>query len=105
MQQHVELAYAQTSHATQGRTVDRSILVLDAPTDVRGIYVPMTRGRHHNDAYIVTTGEQTALDVFGESISRSWIDQPAHARQTELAGHTKAQADTQQHDAEAKKSN
>lgn len=87
VRQHVELAYAQTSHATQGRTVDRSILVLDGPTDVRGIYVPMTRGRHRNEAYIVTAGEQTALDVFGESISRSWIDQPAHARQVDLTDH------------------
>ncbi|MCP3877510.1 MAG: relaxase domain-containing protein [Sulfitobacter sp.] len=84
--EHVELGYAQTSHATQGRTVDRSILVLDGPTDVRGLYVPMTRGRESNDAYIATTGEHTALDVFAESVTRSWIDQPAHARQTELAG-------------------
>ena len=86
VQHHVELAYAQTSHATQGRTVDRSILVLDGPTDVRGIYVPMTRGRHHNDAYIATTGEDTALDIFTDAITRSWIDQPAFARQAELAG-------------------
>ncbi|MCB0989545.1 MAG: relaxase domain-containing protein [Acidimicrobiales bacterium] len=83
---HVELGYAQTSHATQGRTVDRSILLLDTPCDVRGIYVPMTRGREHNSAYIVTTGEQTPADVFAESIARSWIDQPALARQTELTG-------------------
>ncbi len=84
--EHVELGYAQTSHAAQGRTVDRSILVLDGPSDVRGIYVPLTRGRHHNDAYITATGEQTAVDVFSESIARSWIDQPAIARQAELAG-------------------
>ncbi|MCP3859158.1 MAG: hypothetical protein GY704_05865, partial [Phycisphaeraceae bacterium] len=83
---HVELGYAQTSHAAQGRTVDRSILVLDGPSDVRGIYVPLTRGRHHNDAYITTTSEQTAVDVFAESIARSWIDQPAIARQAEFAG-------------------
>ncbi|MCP3882822.1 MAG: AAA family ATPase, partial [Sulfitobacter sp.] len=83
---HVELGYAQTSHAAQGRTVDRSILVLDGPGDVRGIYVPLTRGRHHNDAYITTTGEQTAVDVFADSIARSWIDQPAIALQAELAG-------------------
>ena len=89
VQAHVELAYAQTSHATQGRTVDRSILLLDGPTDVRGVYVPMTRGRHHNDAYIVTTGEDTALDVFADAIGRSWIDRPALARQAELAGHNR----------------
>ncbi len=86
VQHHVELAYAQTSHATQARTVDRSILVLDGPTDVCGIYVPMTRGRHHNDAYIATTGEDTALDIFTDAITRNWIDQPALARQAELAG-------------------
>ncbi|MCP4958933.1 MAG: relaxase domain-containing protein [Actinomycetia bacterium] len=86
VQHHVELGYAQTSHATQGRTVDRSILVLDAPTDVRGFYVPLTRGRESNDAYITTPGEHTAADVFAESATRSWIDQPALARQTELAG-------------------
>ncbi|MCP4306930.1 MAG: AAA family ATPase [bacterium] len=89
VQQHVELAYAQTNHATQGRTADRSILVLDGPTDVRGIYVPMTRGRHHNDAYIATTGEDTALDIFTDAITRSSIDQPALARQAELAGHNR----------------
>lgn len=86
VQAHVELAYAQTSHATQGRTVDRSIVVLDGPTDVRGLYVPMTRGRHANDAYIATTGDDSAVEVFAASITRSWIDQPALARQGELAG-------------------
>ncbi len=84
--ENVELGYAQTSHAAQGRTVDRSILLLDGPSDVRGIYVPLTRGRHRNHAYITTTGEQTAVDVFAESIPRSWIDQPAIAREAELAG-------------------
>ncbi|GEM_PF-724572 len=86
VQQHVELGYAHTSHATQGRTVDHSILVLDQPTDVRGLYVPLTRGRDTNHAYITTTAEHTALDVFTESATRSWIDQPALARQAELAG-------------------
>ena len=60
--------------------------MLDGPSDVRGIYVPLTRGRHHNDAYITTSGERTAADVFAEAIARSWIDQPAIARRAELAG-------------------
>jgi len=85
VQVHVELGYAQTSHATQGRTVDRSILYIDGPTDARGIYVPMTRGRHSNDAFIATDPNHDALDIFAESISRNWIDQPAVARQAELA--------------------
>ncbi len=82
--QHVQLAYAQTSHATQGRTVDRSILVLDGPTDLRGLYVPLTRGRESNDAYIATIGNEDAIDIFRGSMARSGIDQPAHARQAEL---------------------
>ncbi len=85
--QHVQLAYAQTCHATQGRTVERSILVLDGPTDLRGLYVPLTRGRESNDAYIATSGNEDAIDIFRGSMARSWIDQPAHARQAELADH------------------
>ncbi len=85
---HVQLGYAQTSHAAQGRTVDRSILLLDGPTDSRGIYVPMTRGRHHNDAYIVTNDQDTAVEIFANSIANNWIDRPAVARQAELAAPT-----------------
>ncbi len=84
VQQHVELGYAQTSHATQGATVDRSILYLDGPTDARGIYVPLTRGRHDNSAYIVTQPEQTAVEVIAEGLQRNWIDRPAIVRQAEL---------------------
>ncbi|MDQ4097110.1 MAG: relaxase domain-containing protein, partial [Actinomycetota bacterium] len=39
VREHVELAYAQTSHANQGRTVDRSFLLLDGPADTRSVYV------------------------------------------------------------------
>ncbi len=83
---HVELGYAQTSHAIQGQTVDRSILYLDGPTDSRGVYVPMTRGKHRNDAYVVTQPGVTARDVLAESISRDAVDRPAHARRAELQG-------------------
>ncbi len=86
--EHVQLGYAQTSHAAQGRTVDRSILLLDGPTDSRGVYVPMTRGRHHNDAYIVTNGQDAAVEVFANSVVNNWTDRPAVARQAELAAPT-----------------
>lgn len=81
---HVELAYAETSHANQGRTVDRSLLLLDGPTDAAGIYVPMSRGRHSNDAFVVVTGEQSPVDVLAEAMARRWIDEPAVARRAEL---------------------
>lgn len=82
--EHVQLAYAETSHANQGRTVDRSLLYLDGPTGAAGVYVPMTRGRKSNDAFVVTRGEQTPADVVGEALARDWIDQPAIAVRAEL---------------------
>jgi conjugative relaxase-like TrwC/TraI family protein len=82
--EHVELAYAQTSHANQGRTVDRSFLLLDGPADTRGVYVPMTRGRHSNEAFVVIEDEQTAIDVLAQALARDWIDEPAVARRAEL---------------------
>jgi conjugative relaxase-like TrwC/TraI family protein len=83
----VELGYAQTSHASQGRTVDVALLLVDSPTDSHGVYTPMTRGRQANHAYVVTEDNQTALDVLGQAISRDWIDQPAIARRNQLDPH------------------
>ena len=86
--EHLELGYAQTSHATQGRTVDTALLLIDAPTDSRGVYTPMTRGRHRNHAYVVTDDNHTAVDVLTQAVTRDWIDQPAIARRNQLeTGH------------------
>jgi conjugative relaxase-like TrwC/TraI family protein len=82
--QHVELGYAQTSHANQGRTVDRALLYLDGPTDVRGIYVPLTRGRLSNDVYVTLHDDRTAIDIVAESLRHDWIDTPAIDRRTQL---------------------
>jgi conjugative relaxase-like TrwC/TraI family protein len=84
VRQHVELAYAETGHASQGRTLDRAFLLVDGPTDIRGVYVPMTRGRLSNDAYVVLDTNQTARDVLGHALSCSWIDQPALARRDQV---------------------
>ncbi len=65
----VELVYAETSHATQGRTVDRSFLYLDGPTDTRGIYVPLTRGRAANEAFVALNDERTAAEVIAEAVA------------------------------------
>ncbi len=75
----VELAYAETSHATQGRTVDRSLLYLDGPTGTSGIYVPFTRGRTSNEAFVVLHDERTAAEVVADAVARTWVDQPAIA--------------------------
>jgi hypothetical protein len=86
--EHVDLAYARTGAGAQGRTVDTAILYLDGPTDVRNLYVPITRGRTTNETFVAATGEQTALDVVAHSIATDWIDRPALVRQTELNPHT-----------------
>ena len=80
--QYLELGYAQTSHATQGRTVDTGLLLIDGPTDHRGLYTPLTRGRDANHAYVVTREGETATDVLTTAISRDWIDQPTISRRT-----------------------
>ncbi|MDH3262104.1 MAG: relaxase domain-containing protein [Acidimicrobiia bacterium] len=83
----LELGYAQTSHATQGRTVDTALLLMDTPTDIRGVYTPMTRGRDSNHAYVVVDENQTAHDVLTQAITRDWIDQPAIVRKAQLDPH------------------
>jgi ATP-dependent exoDNAse (exonuclease V) alpha subunit len=80
--EHLELGYAHTSHATQGRTVDGGLLLVDSPIDSRGLYTSMTRGRHTNHAYVATSQEETAVDVLTQALTRDWIDQPATTRQT-----------------------
>jgi hypothetical protein len=81
---HVELAYAITAMGAQGRTVDHAITVFDTVTDVRNLYVPMTRGRESNHAYLAIEGEDTAADVFARYLTNDWIDLPAHQRAQEL---------------------
>jgi conjugative relaxase-like TrwC/TraI family protein len=84
VREHVDLGYAETSQADQGRDVDRSLLYLDGPTGAAGIYVPMTRGRESNEAFVVLRGEETPVDILAECLSRTWIDRPAVAVRAEL---------------------
>ncbi len=83
---HVELAYARTGMGAQGRTERVGLTFYERASDVRNVYVPMSRGTHSNEAFIATTGSDTALDVFTQSIATDWIDQPAHSRRAELNG-------------------
>ena len=81
---HVDLAYARTGMGGQDRTVKGGVLFADRATDLRNLYVPMTRGTETNEAFLATVGEETALDVFVRSMTTDWIDQPAHTRRHEL---------------------
>ena len=80
----VELGYAQTSPAAQGRTVNHSLLLVDGPVDQRGVYVPMTRGRTDNHVYVIADEIHTARDILESALSQDWIDRPAHQRRSEL---------------------
>jgi len=100
--EHLELGYAQTSHATQGRTVDTALLLVDTPADSRGVYTPMTRGRESNHAYVVVDDNQTALDVLTQAIGRDWIDQPAVARRAQLDPRSRLRPDPGDEDRHAK---
>ncbi|HKS98189.1 MAG TPA: MobF family relaxase, partial [Rugosimonospora sp.] len=51
---HVQLAYAGTVDAAQGRTVDTTHSLVDADTTRARLYVMLTRGAQHNTAYVVT---------------------------------------------------
>ena len=81
--EHVNLAYAQTAHASQGRTIaGTSIYAYDpdlAPADRAGIYVPMTRGREENLAVVAADNTAIAKAHLADAISRRWIDTPAIA--------------------------
>ncbi|MFJ4851684.1 MobF family relaxase [Streptomyces sp. NPDC088733] len=57
VREHVDLAYAGTVHAAQGRTVDVCHSLVDGAQAREGFYVAMTRGRHGNYAYVVTEQE------------------------------------------------
>jgi ATP-dependent exoDNAse (exonuclease V) alpha subunit len=82
--EHLELGYAQTSHATQGRTVDTGLFLVDGPIEGRGLYTSMTRGRHANHAYVVTGQAETAANILTQALTRDWIDQPAITLQTPI---------------------
>ncbi len=80
----MELAYARTDMGGQGRTVQGGVLFTDRPTDIRNLYVAMTRGSELNQAFFGVTGEETAVDVFVQCMTTDWIDQPATVRHAEL---------------------
>ncbi|MCU1392579.1 MAG: conjugal transfer protein [Ilumatobacteraceae bacterium] len=82
--EHVDLAYASTGMGGQARTVKTGILYADRPTDIRNLYVSMSRGTETNEAFLVTAGEETALDVFVRDMTTDWIDRPALSSEAEL---------------------
>ncbi len=97
--EHVELAYAQTIHATQGRTVDRAFLFLDGPADTQGVPRPAPRqhAAHEQPRVIGLVGyeaaaaeRQRSIDVAVEQALLSTVParmpQAAPPRRREMLG-------------------
>jgi ATP-dependent exoDNAse (exonuclease V) alpha subunit len=82
---HLELAYAETIHAAQGRTVDHGLVLIDGPADGAAVYVGLTRGRQTNTAYVATEPERSAVETLEDALERTWTDRPAIELQVELA--------------------
>jgi hypothetical protein len=51
---NVQLGYAGTVHAAQGRTVTTARGLVTEATSAEALYVMMSRGQRSNDAYVVT---------------------------------------------------
>ncbi|CAL8978573.1 ATP-dependent RecD-like DNA helicase [Cellulomonas sp. T2.31MG-18] len=60
---HVELAYATTTHRAQGITVDRAHVLTHAGMSRENLYVAMTRGRDTNHLYVATDTLDTDCDT------------------------------------------
>lgn len=65
---HVHLAYASTVHGIQGETTDASIV--GPGVDAAGLYVGLTRGRHHNEAIVVADSDETTVGVLAATMLR-----------------------------------
>ncbi|MCW2813175.1 MAG: ATP-dependent exoDNAse [Nocardioides sp.] len=82
---HVELAYATTTHGTQGETVNAAHFLPGETTGAASAYVAMTRGRHANTAHLVADTIDDARAQWVETFTRDRADLgPAHARDTAL---------------------
>lgn len=57
VREHVELAYASTVHASQGRTVDSCYPLVDGRMELEALYVAWTRARELTVAHVVTADE------------------------------------------------
>jgi ATP-dependent exoDNAse (exonuclease V) alpha subunit len=65
---YVQLAYASTVHGIQGDTTDAAFVGPDV--DAAGLYVGLTRGRHHNVAVSVAHSDRAAIDDVATTMLR-----------------------------------
>lgn len=65
---HVRLAYASTVHGIQGDTTHTAIVGPDV--NAAGLYVGLTRGRHHNTAITIAHTDQAAINQLATTMLR-----------------------------------
>lgn len=65
--EHMHLAYASTVHGIQGETTHTSIV--GPGVDAAGLYVGMTRGRHHNQVLVIAHPDE-AVDRVAQTMLR-----------------------------------
>ncbi|MGN6762436.1 MAG: AAA family ATPase [Leifsonia sp.] len=83
---HVHLAYATTVYGVQGETTDSALV--GPGVDAAGLYVGLTRGKHHNAAVLVAPTENSAESQLVEMMQRQTLEETMEksraAAQTEL---------------------
>ncbi|AZS36266.1 ATP-dependent RecD-like DNA helicase [Microbacterium lemovicicum] len=65
---HVQLAYASTVHGIQGDTTHTAIVGHDV--NAAGLYVGLTRGRHHNTAITLAHTDHAAINQLANTMLR-----------------------------------
>ena len=84
--EHVELAYFQTVHSSQGVTCESAGTLVDELAGWRSVYVGMTRGRTRNTAYVVLDGpDDTPRRALERALRRDRADLGALGIQHRLA--------------------
>ncbi|MFF9565163.1 AAA family ATPase [Leifsonia sp. NPDC014704] len=83
---HVHLAYATTVYGAQGETTDRALV--GPGVDAAGLYVGLTRGKHHNAVVLVAPTADSAKSQLVEMMQRQALEETMEkskaAAQTEL---------------------
>jgi hypothetical protein len=101
--QNVELAYAGTVNASQGRTVDTCHAVVESGMSRQGLYVEMSRGREGNWAWVVTDIESADLrpeETFGSTLDETTSEADETVAIPETEGIEDAPNVDQEHDAQ-----
>ncbi|MFE6449613.1 MobF family relaxase [Nocardiopsis dassonvillei] len=97
----LELAYAATAHAGQGRTVDTCHAVVEDGMSRQALYVEMSRGRHGNWAWVVTDTQEADLrpeQTYGSTADEAASEPDESASATDTGTADGVSANGREHD-------